>query len=317
MLFWKSPSRRNSRAIGYALQPLFPACTALTMAGRPGFRPYRQKRQSPSSPPLFLPNSGVIIGSSPAWREAFCARGRGGWRAELGRGGASTAAAAGPCPSSSRRPSPRTALCSQAPPKMGSSVPTTAESRGLRRTSGCLIEMYCAWCCRPNSNAMTPFSSVLKAASTGARTVGGPGAGLDFPVEAGPVLDLAISPDFAVDCLLYAGTDASGLLASADRGDSWAQVQAGMLSSATGRVSPGGWAASGDQCDCFVARLSPPAGHSGRGARGVVRLARPGPLLVCPRRRTAGVLTLAAPYGFSDRSPLLVGLAEGGVQWVD
>ena len=35
------------------------------------------------------------------------------------------------------------------------------------------------------------------------------------------------------------------------------------------------------------------------------------------RAPTEGVLSLAAPHGFSERSPLLVGLAEGGVKWVD
>ena len=140
--------------------------------------------------------------------------------------------------------------------------------------------------------------------------------GVDFPVEAGPVLDLAISPDFAVDGLLYAGTDASGLLASADRGDSWAQVQADMLSSATGRGSTGdarhqainAIALSPDfprQPDILVA------------AQEGLYISRDQGRSWSVRAPTAGVLTLAAPYGLSEQSPLLVGLAEGGVTWVD
>lgn len=140
--------------------------------------------------------------------------------------------------------------------------------------------------------------------------------GVDFPVEAGPVLDLAISPDFAVDGLLYAGTDASGLLASADRGDSWARVQDDMLSSATGRVSPG----DGRHQAINAIALSPDFPRQPDilvAAQEGLYISRDQGRSWSVRAPTAGVLTLAAPYGFSERSPLLVGLAEGGVKWVD
>ena len=44
------------------------------------------------------------------------------------------------------------------------------------------------------------------------------------------MLNLAVSPLFAADGLLYAGTDASGLFVSADGGQSWNRVEADPLS---------------------------------------------------------------------------------------
>ncbi len=139
---------------------------------------------------------------------------------------------------------------------------------------------------------------------------------VDFPVEAAPVLDLAISSDFAVDGLLYAGTDASGLLASADRGDTWAHVQADMLSSATGRVSP----ERGPHQAINAIALSPDFPRQPDilvAAQEGLYISRDQGRSWSVRAPTAGVLTMAAPYGFSERSPLLVGSAEDGVKWVE
>lgn len=48
---------------------------------------------------------------------------------------------------------------------------------------------------------------------------------VDFPTDAAPVLSLGLSPTFARDGLMYAGTESSGLFRSGDAGASWQQVQ--------------------------------------------------------------------------------------------
>ncbi len=140
--------------------------------------------------------------------------------------------------------------------------------------------------------------------------------GVDFPIEAAPVLDLAISPDFANDGLLYAATDASGLLASDDRGRSWTQVQADLPPSTTGAGSR----EKGTSQAINAIALSPDFPRD----PGILVAAQEGLFISRDRGRSwsdrapaGGVLTLAAPDGVADRSPLLVGTAESGVRWVD
>jgi photosystem II stability/assembly factor-like uncharacterized protein len=65
---------------------------------------------------------------------------------------------------------------------------------------------------------------------------------LPFPEDAAPILSLAVSPDFAQDQTLFAGTEGNGLHRSQNRGQSWqkldlpaASVNA-LLFSANGRL---------------------------------------------------------------------------------
>ncbi len=140
--------------------------------------------------------------------------------------------------------------------------------------------------------------------------------GVDFPIEAAPVLNLAVSPHFASDGLLYAATDASGLLASADGGQSWTPIQADPLSSATRPFSR----AEGRKRTINAIALSPAFPTE----PDILVATQEGLFISRDQGRTwtvrssiGGVLALAAPYGFAEAAPLLVGLAEGGVRWVN
>src|SRR5439155_12900187 len=52
---------------------------------------------------------------------------------------------------------------------------------------------------------------------------------VELPIGYEAVLGLALSPRFAEDGLLYAGTEQYGLLRSADRGQSWRRLGEGVL----------------------------------------------------------------------------------------
>ena len=140
--------------------------------------------------------------------------------------------------------------------------------------------------------------------------------GLDFPIQAAPVLDLAVSPNFVADGLLYAGTDASGLLVSADRGQSWTRIEVGPLPGDSRPVAR----EQGGKRSINAIALSPafPAEPD------ILVAAQEGLFISRDQGRSwavrsplDGVLTLAAPYGLAEPAPLLVGLAEGGVTWVE
>lgn len=137
-----------------------------------------------------------------------------------------------------------------------------------------------------------------------------------FPPEAAPVLDLAVSPDFARDGLLYAATDASGLLSSSDRGQSWNQLPIDLLPAAG---APGPQQRDPKRAVNAIA-LSPGFPRVPE----ILVAAQKGLFISRDRGRSwsvrtpvDGALSLAAPAGFADGSPLLVALAEGGVKWVD
>ena len=140
--------------------------------------------------------------------------------------------------------------------------------------------------------------------------------GVDFPIEAAPVLNLAVSPRFASDGLLYAATDASGLLTSADGGQSWTPIQADPLRSATIPLSR----EEGRKRAINAIALSPAFPTEPDilvAAQEELFISRDQGRTWTVRSSIGGVLTLAAPYGFAEAAPLLVGLAEGGVRWVN
>ncbi|MCZ7542208.1 MAG: hypothetical protein M5R40_01115 [Anaerolineae bacterium] len=127
---------------------------------------------------------------------------------------------------------------------------------------------------------------------------------MGFPIDAAPVVSLALSPGFADDGVLFAGAEACGLFRSDDRGRTWARLAADALTGAVNAVllAPGFPGAA----DMLVIhegalRLSRDGGQTwAEGAGGA-------PL-------PAEVTAVAAPHGLDAGAPLLVGLADGTVR---
>lgn len=137
-----------------------------------------------------------------------------------------------------------------------------------------------------------------------------------FPVDAAAVLDLAVSPNFAHDGLLFAATAASGLLSSSDYGHNWRRVPIDLLPQSTNPDSE----ETDPSCAINAIALSPDFASQPEilvAAQKGLFISRDLGRSWSVRAPVGGVLSLAAPDGFDDGSPLLVGMSEGGVSWVD
>ncbi len=124
--------------------------------------------------------------------------------------------------------------------------------------------------------------------------------------EFAPVLSLALSPGYERDGVVLAGTEAHGLLRSGDQGRSWARLDEGVIASAVNAVLP---ARDYPATPELVVMLDVAILRSRDGGRSWATW------------HTAddsdGVLTaIAAPGGLNPDTPLLVGLAGGGVRRV-
>jgi photosystem II stability/assembly factor-like uncharacterized protein len=120
------------------------------------------------------------------------------------------------------------------------------------------------------------------------------------------MLSLALSPDFANDGLLYAGTEAYGLFRSQDRGTSWVRLAEQTLNGAVNSIllSP----QFPNRPDVLVLHED------------VLLVSRDGgdtwmPWPADPPIEGA-VASVAAPQGLGSGAPLLVGLMDGTVLWI-
>ena len=126
---------------------------------------------------------------------------------------------------------------------------------------------------------------------------------VDFPLELGPVLSLALSPAYSKDGILFAGTESQGLYRSEDRGLNWTRLGDDAIPDAVNAIflSP----EFPERANVLVMLndgllLSQDGSRSWSNARSSVKF---GENLVC----------MAAPQGLEPDAPLLVGLADGGV----
>ena len=78
--------------------------------------------------------------------------------------------------------------------------------------------------------AASIIATFLAACGAGAEPTPTPVPSVDVgPEAAGRVLVLAMSPDFASDRTVFAGTEHAGVLKSTDGGQTWSQVNAGIF----------------------------------------------------------------------------------------
>jgi photosystem II stability/assembly factor-like uncharacterized protein len=59
---------------------------------------------------------------------------------------------------------------------------------------------------------------------------------LGLPTDLAPVLDVVVSPAYAVDGTIFVGTESAGLLRSTDKGRSWTRVGENVLTDTIARV---------------------------------------------------------------------------------
>jgi len=124
---------------------------------------------------------------------------------------------------------------------------------------------------------------------------------ISFPSESAPVLSLALSPDYAHDGTLVAGTESDGLFGSYDKGapgPAWAKRHRrhvnGVVLSPQFPTKPHILALLTMPCSSHATAASP--GRTGNP--------------VCRSNRAR---FNRRPQGLDDAAPLLVGLVEGGV----
>jgi photosystem II stability/assembly factor-like uncharacterized protein len=130
---------------------------------------------------------------------------------------------------------------------------------------------------------------------------------VELPVGYAAVLSLAISPDFAQDATLYAGTEEHGLLRSTDRGRSWRAIGGETWTEPINAIVPGAQ---------FPGRPDLLALHGGSliysGDGGQTWAAWRAEQLA-----DANVTAVLAPQGFGDGAIVLVGLDDGTIRRVE
>lgn len=121
------------------------------------------------------------------------------------------------------------------------------------------------------------------------------------PADFAPVLSLAISPHYATDGTLWAGSEGHGLFCSRDRGKSWTPLGEGCINGAVNSI--------------LVAADYPARPHLLVSLGDRLLVSRDDgiswqawPLGVNPE---GGITALAAPLGLEPGAPLLLGLAGG------
>jgi photosystem II stability/assembly factor-like uncharacterized protein len=126
---------------------------------------------------------------------------------------------------------------------------------------------------------------------------------VNFPIEFAPVLCLAVSPDFATDGVIFAGTETCGLFRSDDRGQTWHRVgEDAIADTVNGVVLSPEFPSTPDILAVLGAALlvSRDGGQSWAEWKAS---------LDCE----LGITSALAPLGLAPDSPLLVGLAGGDV----
>ena len=123
------------------------------------------------------------------------------------------------------------------------------------------------------------------------------------PADFAPVLSLAISPHYATDGTLWAGSEGHGLFCSRDRGESWTPLGEGCINGAVNSI--------------LVAADYPARPHLLVSLGDRLLVSRDDgiswqawPLEVNPE---GGITALAAPLGLEPGAPLLLGLAGGRI----
>ena len=116
-------------------------------------------------------------------------------------------------------------------------------------------------------------------------------------------LSQALSPDFANDSALYAGTEEHGLFTSADRGRTWTRLGEDTITDTVNQIIPSStFPARPDILVLLstVLLISRDKGSSWDDWKADLSLAE-------------GATAVAAPQGLDPGSPLLLGLVERGV----
>ncbi|MFQ6102613.1 MAG: WD40/YVTN/BNR-like repeat-containing protein [Anaerolineae bacterium] len=126
---------------------------------------------------------------------------------------------------------------------------------------------------------------------------------MDFPTDHAPVLALALSPNYADDGVLFAGTEANGFFRSDDRGHTWTRLgQRSVTQTVNAVVVSPEFPVKADVLvmsgDTLL--ISRDGGESWADWKAAVNLG-------------AGGACAAAPQGLDPGAPLLIGLVEGGV----
>jgi photosystem II stability/assembly factor-like uncharacterized protein len=127
-----------------------------------------------------------------------------------------------------------------------------------------------------------------------------------LPIGYAAVLCVALSPGFADDGVIFAGTEEHGLLRSADGGRSWAPAGTGVWSEAINSVVLDGRDRS--QPELLVLHGSQLL-HSADGGTSWESWRTD---------RLAGheITAVLAPLGFADDAPILIGLTGGAIMLV-
>jgi photosystem II stability/assembly factor-like uncharacterized protein len=125
-----------------------------------------------------------------------------------------------------------------------------------------------------------------------------------FPMDCAPVFSLALSPAFGTDGVIWAGTEAHGILRSADRGATWAPVEADLPTGAVNALLLDPTPADDTALLALV----------GSGIYRLAGAARRRQTLYTADADMAGPTALAAPLGRAGGAALLVGLDDGRVR---
>jgi photosystem II stability/assembly factor-like uncharacterized protein len=124
-----------------------------------------------------------------------------------------------------------------------------------------------------------------------------------FDMDDAPVLSLALSPAYAADGVLFAGTDARGLFRSADRGQRWERIGVNAISDTVNAI--------------VVSPEYPTKPHLLVMLNDTLLVSRDAGASWAPwcddGRLAAGAISLLAPAGIDPGAPLLVSLADGRV----
>ena len=130
-----------------------------------------------------------------------------------------------------------------------------------------------------------------------------------FDTDLAPVLCLALSPDYARDGCLYAGTDENGLYRSTDRGESWTRVGA-AVPPLSGTPAPSINA-------LLLSPQYPDEPHILAMLADALIVSRDGGTSweswAAGLDLNSGATCVAAPLGLAPGAPLLVGLGDGRV----
>ncbi len=117
------------------------------------------------------------------------------------------------------------------------------------------------------------------------------------------MLSLALSPNYAHDGILFAGTEANGLFRSDDGGQSWTQLAEGVIADAVNGIVLDPQFSQTSQILVLLGTTllwSCDGGVSWSDWRPGLNFA-------------SGLASIAAPERIGPAAPLLVGLIEGGV----